>query len=379
MKITIQKQQLSEAVQFVSKAVSTKTTIPILTGIKIVTDRKGVTFTASDSDISIQYFVPVEKEDHVYVEIEREGSIVLPNRYFSEMVRKLPQDSVTITVEDRFSTMIQSGKAEFHLMGMDPEEFPRLPQIHEDRVFSIQSDLLKSMIRQTSFAVSTAETRPILTGILWSLQEGKLKFVATDSHRLAQREAMVEGSEELSFSNVVIPGKALNELGKIIHDNDQLIDIVVTDNQVLIKSGELLFYTRILDGTYPDTSRLIPHSGKVKMIVKTKSLLDSIERASLIAKDSLKNIVRLETKAADMIEISSNAPEIGKVSEEIVVDGLEGEELKIAFNAKFMIDALRAMDSESVEIQFTGAMSPFIIRPIEHPWVLQLILPIRTY
>ncbi len=379
MKITIQKQQLVEAVQYVSKAVSSKTTIPILTGIKMVTDRNGVTFIASDSDISIQYYVAVEKEDRVQIEIEREGSIVLPNRYFSDIVRKLPQNDVTITVEDRFATMIQSGKSEFHLMGMDPDEFPRLPQIHEDRVFSIQSDLLKSMIRQTAFAVSTSETRPVLTGILWTLETGKLRFVATDSIRLAVREAMVETNEKLSFNNVIIPGKALSELAKLLNDTNELIDIVVTDNQVLVKTGELQFYTRLLEGTYPDTSRIIPSSGKIKLIVKTKSLLDSIERASLIAKEGQNNIVKLVTKDSNLIEVSSNAAEIGKVSEEVIVEEMTNEELKISFNAKYMIDALRVMDCQTVEINFTGAMSPFVIKPIEHPWVLQLILPIRTY
>jgi DNA polymerase-3 subunit beta len=379
MKFVIEKEYFAEAISQVSKAVSARTTIPILTGIKMDLKSGGLTLTASDADISIQCFIPAEDGDKTIIDVQTEGSIVVPAKFFTEIVRKLPQYQVEIEVNDRYSTTIRSGPSEFNLNGLDPEEFPKLPQIAEDQVFSISSSLLRSMIRQTAFAVSTTETRPVLTGVLWTVQEGRFKMVATDSHRLATREALVEANDLLSLQNVVVPGKSLSELSKILQDDNQIIDIVVTDNQILVKSNNVLFYSRLLDGTYPDTSRIIPQSNKTEMVVPAKLFLESIERASLLAKDGKSNIVKLATLGQNNIEISSNTPEIGRVTEHVEASMVNGEELKISFNAKYMIDVIKAIDSSEILIGFTGAMSPFIIKPVENDWMLHLILPVRTY
>lgn len=378
MEFTIQRDQLTHAIGAVSKAVSSRTTIPILTGIKIVAHEEGIILTASDSDISIEQYIPAESGEHQWIDNITPGSIVLPSRFLGEIVRKLPGEKVTISVHDRFVTTISSGRSQFNLNGMNAEDYPRLPQIEEDRVLSIPSDLLKTMIRQTVFAVSTTETRPILTGVMWSLENGNLTFVATDSHRLTTRKATVESATGLSFQNIVIPGKSLLELSKILSDDDKLVDIVITDNQILVKVNHILFYSRILDGTYPDTSRIIPQNMKTEIILSTKEFLGAIERASLLARDGKNNVVRLFTRPDGVVEISSNIPEVGTVTEEIVPSSTEGEDVKISFNAKYMIDALRAVDSAEIRIGFTGAMSPFIIRPTDHDWILHLILPVRT-
>jgi DNA polymerase-3 subunit beta len=378
MEFTIQRDQLTQAINTVSKAVSSRTTIPILTGIKIVAHEDGVTLTASDSDVSIEQYIPMESGEHQWIENITPGSVVLPSRFFGEIVRKLPGEQVTISVNDRFVTTISSGRSEFNLNGMNAEDYPRLPQIEEDKVLSLPADLLKTMIRQTVFAVATTETRPILTGVMWSLKDGHLSFVATDSHRLTTRKAAVESAAGLEFDNVVIPGKSLIELSKILSDDDQLVDLVITDNQILVKVQHVLFYSRILDGTYPDTSRIIPQNMKTEMILSTKEFLGAIERASLLARDGKNNVVRLFTRPDGVVEISSNTPEVGKVMEEIVPSSLDGEDVKISFNAKYMIDALRAVDSTEIRINFTGAMSPFVIRPTDHEWILHLILPVRT-
>ncbi|BAU26270.1 DNA polymerase-3 subunit beta [Aneurinibacillus soli] len=378
MEFTIQRDQFTHAINTVSKAVSSRTTIPILTGIKIVAHEDGIILTASDSDISIEQYIPAESGEHQWIENITPGSIVLPSRFLGEIVRKLPGEQVTISVHDRFVTTISSGRSQFNLNGMNAEDYPRLPQIEENQVLSMPADLLKTMIRQTVFAVATTETRPILTGVMWSLENGELTFVATDSHRLTTRKATVESAAGLSFHNVVIPGKSLLELSKILSDDDKLVDIVITDNQILAKVNQILFYSRILDGTYPDTSRIIPQNMKTEMILSTKEFLGAIERASLLARDGKNNVVRLFTRPDGVIEISSNIPEVGTVTEEIVPSSTEGEDVKISFNAKYMIDSLRVVDSTEIRIGFTGAMSPFIIRPTDHDWILHLILPVRT-
>jgi len=379
MQITVQRDKLSTAVSHVSKAVSSRTTIPILTGIKLRADEEGLTLTASDSDISIEVLIPLEEAGEWGVTVHQPGSVVLTARIFSEIVRKLPGNEIHIQVDDRLATSIRSGQAEFTINGMNASEFPQLPLLEEERVFSMPSDLLKAMIRQTGFAVSTSEMRPILTGIMWSLEQGQLKFVATDSHRLASRTAMVECLDELYFHNVVVPGKSCNELVKILEDGQNPVDIVVAENQILVKSNHILFYSRLLEGTYPDTTRIIPQNSKTEVVVNTKEFLQSIERASLLSREGKTNVVRLATLPDGHVEITSNAPEIGRVTELVAPASMQGEELKISFNAKYMMDALRSIDSTEICASFSGPMSPFVIRPTDHDWMLHLILPVRTY
>ncbi|HHY74939.1 MAG TPA: DNA polymerase III subunit beta [Bacillus bacterium] len=379
MQITIQQNKLVQAVNDVMKAVSSKTTIQILTGIKITTTEDGVTLTGSDSDISIESFIPAIEEGYQHVDIKKTGSIVLQAKYFSEIVKKLPKETVDIEVEDNFSTKIISGSAEFNLIGLDPEEYPQLPKVSDNHAFQIPIDLLKQMTRQTVFAVSNSETRPILTGVNWRIENNELICVATDSHRLAMRKAPIESGELADFSSVVIPGKSLNELNKILEDKNELIDIVITGNQILFKTKYLLFFSRLLEGNYPDTSRLIPTDFKTEVIIAAKDFLQAIDRASLLAREGKNNVVKLTTYENGSVQISTVLPEVGKVEEYVQSESLTGDELKISFSAKYMMDALKTLDSTDIRISFTSAMRPFLIRPIDNDSILQLILPIRTY
>ncbi|WP_026695816.1 DNA polymerase III subunit beta [Peribacillus kribbensis] len=378
MRFIIQRDRLVQSVQDVMKAVTSRTTIPILTGIKITAADEGVTFTGSDSDISIESFIPTEEAGNEIVEIKERGSIVLQARFFSEIVKKLPLGTVEITVQNGFQTIIRSGKAEFNLIGLDAEEYPHLPQIEEENKFQIPADLLKTIIRQTVFAVSTSETRPILTGVNWKVENGRISCIATDSHRLAMRNAPLDGNLDGTYS-VVIPGKSLTELSKILDDTTDPVEIVITENQVLFKAEHLLFFSRLLEGNYPDTSRLIPTESKTEVVVNTKDFLQAIDRASLLAKEGRNNVVKLSTMDAGVLEISSNTPEIGKVSEEVQTEEVNGEELKISFSAKYMMDALKTLEGTEIKVNFTGAMRPFVIHSVNDENITQLILPVRTY
>ncbi|WP_239615397.1 DNA polymerase III subunit beta [Cohnella mopanensis] len=377
MKLTILRGELNDAIQHVSKAVASRTTIPILSGIKLDASLTGITLTASDTDISIQSFIPLETPNKTIATVTRSGSVVLTAKFFVEIIKKLPHEEVHIEVGERFQTLITSGATEIQLVGLDPEEFPVLPTVQEDQVVSIPGDLLRDMIRQTVFAVTTNESTPILTGVLWNLNDGVYKFVATDRHRLASRSAPVE-LYDVRFSNIVISGKTLNELAKIVPDQNVMVDIVVAENQVLFKLGNVLFYSRMLDGTYPDTSKIIPQSFKTELVLNTKSLSDSIDRAYLLSREEKTNIVRLVTTDNGGIEISSSSSELGKVTEQLNVIQMRGEPLKIAFNSKYMLDVLKVIDSEELFIGFNGAMSPIIIKPNDHENSLHLILPYRT-
>lgn len=378
MKFDVMRDSLLEGLNDVMKAVSSKTTVPILTGLKLEVTEKGLYLTGSDSDITIQTFIPIEKDGEQIIRVIETGSIVLQARMFNEIVRKLPTNDVEIEVTNQFQTHIRSGKSEFNLIGLDASEYPLLPEIEEDRQFFIPSDLLKSIIKETVFAVSTSESRPVLTGVNWQVKDGELHCIATDSHRLAKRKTALKDLLDEEYS-VVIPGKSLNELNKILEETSSEVAIVMTQQQILFKTGDVLFYSRLLEGNYPDTSRLIPSEYKTTILVNGKSLLQAIDRASLLAREERNNVVRFSTIGQSFVEVSSNSPEIGNVEEQIQAESIEGEELKISFSAKYMMDALKAIDGQDVNILFSGAMRPFVLKSVHDDSILQLILPVRTY
>jgi DNA polymerase-3 subunit beta len=378
MKFEIMRDRLLDGLNDVTKAISSKTTIPILTGIKIDVTDNGVLLTGSDADITIQTFIPAEEDGNQIINIVETGSIVLQARMFNEIVRKLPTNDVEIEVKNELQTHIRSGKTEFHLIGSDASEYPLLPEISTENRFEIPADLLKSVIRETVFAVAASESRPVLTGVNWNIENDELICVATDSHRLARRKVKLENLPN-GIESVVIPGKSLNELNKILGETSNPVEITMSNQQILFKTDHVLFFSRLLEGNYPDTSRLIPNEFKTNIKLDGKTFLQAIDRASLVAREDRNNVVRFETLEDDAVKISSNSPEIGKVEEQIPVESIEGEELVISFSAKYMMEALKAIDGQEVIIQFTGAMRPFILRSVHDDSILQLILPVRTY
>ncbi|MFD2117395.1 DNA polymerase III subunit beta [Paenibacillus yanchengensis] len=378
MKLTINRNYLNDAIQQVSKAVSSRPAMPILGGIKIDVTHQVIVLTASDTDISIQSFIPIEQDQMIVATIHEPGNIILPAKVFVEMIKKLPADQVSIEVEDHFRTTIRSGSTEIQMVGFDPEEFPLLPAIDQNEIIQIPGDLLKTMIRQTIFSASTSEQTPVLTGVLWNLKDNVLKFVSTDRHRLASRTAAITAPDQYQFNHIVIAAKTLSELSRLIPDQNTMIDIVVAENQVLFKVDNILFYTRILDGTYPDTSKIIPQTYETEMVIDTKSLLEAIDRAYLMSREEKTNIVRFMTIDEHTVEISSSSTELGKVTEQQKVQSYKGEPLKIAFNSKYMIDVLKVVDSEQIFIGFSGTMRPIIIKPLDHDYNTYIILPYRT-
>lgn len=377
MKFEINRTHLLNGLSDVMKAISHKVTLPILTGIKIELEEQGVTMTGSDSDITICSFIPTEEDGELIIETFEKGSIVVQARYFSDIVRKLPTDTVLLEVINEQDVIIRSGRSEFKLIGSKADEYPILPNMEKDIQFTIATPLLKSIIRETGFAVSTQETRPVLTGVNWVKKEDALYCIATDSHRLARRITALDDLPEGEFQ-AVIPGKSLQELNKII-DKEESVDILFTEQQVLFKTERILFYSRLLEGTYPDTTRLIPTEYQTSIVLKSKEFLQAIDRASLLARDERNNIVRLVTTDQSTVELTSNSPEVGKVEEIVAATSIEGEALQISFSAKYMMDALRAIESEEIVIHFTGVMRPFILKAVDSEAVLQLILPVRTY
>ena len=375
MKLTLNRTELMQELQTVQRAISTKTTIPILTGVKLSLSEKGLTMTGSNADISIETFLSVENEK-AQMQIEKTGAIVLQARFFSEIVRRLPESTLTLEVLDNNQVAITSGKANFTVNGLDADSYPHLPVVESQDSIEIPAHVLNKVVSETVFAVSQHESRPILTGVHFVLENQKLLAVATDSHRLSQRVIPLE-SGETAF-NIVIPGKSLTELSRSLTDEEEAIQISIMDNQVLFQTKTMKFYSRLLEGTYPDTNRLIPSSFNTEIEFSVPELLQAIERASLLSHEGRNNIVRLAI-SEEAVVLYGNSPEIGKVEEDLSFEKVTGDPLEISFNPDYMKAALRAFGVTSIVIRFISAIRPFTLAPTESKGsLIQLITPVRT-
>ncbi|HJE27477.1 DNA polymerase III subunit beta [Limosilactobacillus pontis] len=380
MKFTINRPAFISQLNNVLRAISSKTTIPILTGLKMVVDKERIVLTGSNSDITIESVIEASNADYDLT-VEDPGAIVLPARFFSEIVKKLPDKQVTIEVTSGFQADITSGTAKFQINGQDAENFPHLPEVETNRTITLPNDVLKEVIRQTVIAVSKQESRPILAGIHITLHDGLLTAVATDSHRLAQRKVTLNDVDNGIDFDVIIPGKSMNELSGMISDVDEDVQVQVTENQILFIFGNTHFYSRLLEGNYPETSQLIPDTADTTVELDAGTFLASIERASLLSHESRNDVVKLTLKPDEnLVRISSDSPDIGTVEEEVATTSLDGNDLEISFNPNYMKDALRSFGQTTVKIAFTSPLRPFTLVPTEDGEnFVHLITPVRTF
>ena len=361
----------------VQRVISTKTAIEILTGLKLDLTDDGLTLIGSNADITIQTQLPVTAST-ADLTIESTGSIVLPARFFSEIVKKLPEKTMKVTVNDRYQATITSGSASFTINGLDAVNYPHLPEIDTAEQLTIAGDVLKQIISQTVIAVSRQESRPMLTGIHVTIHNGELLAVATDSHRLSQRKITLTDAPEVDY-DIIVPGDAFRELSRMIDDNEQL-HLRVAENQILFTWGTTAFYSRLLDGMYPETSRLIPQDSSTQVEFNAGVLLQAIERASLLSHAGQNNVVKLELDTdAQRATLSGNSPEVGNVEEELQFSSLSGEGIAISFNPDYMKDALRSFGQATIKLAFTQPLRPFTLVPSDDQGdFIQLITPVRT-
>lgn len=380
MNFTINRSAFISQLNNVLRAISSKTTIPILTGLKMVVNEDNIVLTGSNSDITIESVINANDADNDLT-IEETGAIVLPARFFSDIVKKLPDKKVTIEVTSGFQADITSGSAKFQINGQDAENFPHLPEIETNKSVTLPNDILKEVIRQTVIAVSKQESRPILAGVHMTLKDGVLTAVATDSHRLAQRKVVLENIDNGIDFDVIIPGKSMEELSGMISDVHEDVQMQVTENQVLFIFGNTHFYSRLLEGNYPETSQLIPQSADTTVELEAGTFLSSIERASLLSHESRNDVVKLSLKPSEnLVRISGDSPDIGTVEEEVVTSALDGNDLEISFNPNYMKDALRSFGQATIKISFTSPLRPFTLVPTEDQEnFVHLITPVRTF
>lgn len=371
MKFIIKKNILLENLLNTAKAISSKNLIPILTGIKFELNDEGLYLSASDSDISIRTFIEKSK----ITEVIQTGSVVISGKYIVEIIRKLPDTDITIEVIDGYNMIIQTTGSEFNLNGIDPNDFPNLDLEETKNPIFLNPVVFKNIVNQTFFATSLSETRPLLTGINFKLSGDLLEVLATDSYRLARKQIKLKDKYENDF-DLVIPGKNLVELSRMLEDEKENVYMHIFNNKVLFKYKNIVFLSRLIGGTYPVSSNIIPNDFKIDVECNYSVLFDMIDRASLLTSDKDKNTIKLVLKNRELT-ISSNSPEIGKVEEKVSIEN--DANISISFSSKYMLEAIKSFNTEKIHMLMNDDNSPIIVKSDEETSLIQLVLPIKTY
>lgn len=372
MKFTIEKNILLENLSNVVKAISTKNIIPILNGVKFELNEEGLFLTASDSELTIRAFI----EKKAITNVENEGSIIIQSKYILDIIRKMPSDLINFELMDGLKIKISSDNSQYDLNCLDPKEYPSLKLEESKNPITIKGNTFKNIINQTAFAISTQELRPLLTGLNFKIVGDVLECIATDSYRLAKKNIKLDIPSEEEI-NIVIPGKNIMELDKIIQE-DENVEMHIFTNKVLFKYKNIIFQSNLLSGTYPNTSNLIPSDFAIIVNTNLNNYYSAIDRAALLTQSKDKNIVKMRIKNSQMI-INSYASEIGKVEEKLDIETKDDANIDISFSAKYMLDALKTMKDEEILILLNGEVKPIVIKSMTDESLIQLILPIKTY
>ncbi|MED2128787.1 DNA polymerase III subunit beta [Bacillus thuringiensis] len=376
MEFIVNHKQFTQALSEVNKAISTKSLIPILSGIKITADQSGITLIASNSNIFIEKFIPVSIEDEKIATILKAGTIVVPAKYFIEIIKKMPSD-IAIKSKNEQIIKIQSEEITLSLNGFPADEFPNVPLIDNHAEIKVETEQLIEVFKQTVFAVAKNESRPVLTGVHIELSNNKFICAATDSHRLAIRETRLSSDVK---ANCIVPSATISELLKLMNSNSEFVYIYLSESHIIFTLGTTTLYSRLIEGKYPNISNLIPNDFKTIINIDRKKILQGVDRSSLLASEWANNNVNLEIINESTIKISSNASQIGQISETQQIDAIQGEkQLNISFDGRFMVDALRAIKKETITLSFGGSMRPILIEAGEQSAAIHLISPVRAY
>lgn len=366
MKLMCGKETLLNFINIVNKAVSSRTTLPILECILLTADQRGFTMTANNLELGIQT-APIDAD------VLEKGEIAIEAKIFHEIIRRLNGDTVTLETDEKNSITITGGTSRFTIMGQSGDDFPALPDVAQEEAYTLGQNELRNLIRQTIFSISQKSTKQILTGELFEMKENALQVVSIDGYRISFRKSPLE--HDFTEKSVVVPGKTLTELTKILsQEEEDKVHLYFTDKHVLFDLGMATMVSRLLEGEYVSYENNFTEDFKTKIIIDTNELIQALERASLVSRDNRKTPVRLELKP-NVLVITARS-DMGTAYEE-VPNETDGDEMQIAFNPRYLIEALRAIDDEKVAIRFTGSLSPCTIVPLEGKAYQYLILPLR--
>ncbi|MEI5908224.1 DNA polymerase III subunit beta [Bacillus spongiae] len=377
MEFIVNNDFFKKAILEMSKVVSPKAPLPILTGIKIVAMKDCVTLIGSNSDIVIEKVLRNTISRVKVVDVYKTGSTVVSAKLLHDIVKKFPRN-IRLTANDDHLVTMESDEIITTLNGFNPDEYPPLPKVAHDHYVSVPSKDLLDIAKQTVFAVSKNEAKPILTGVHLAFQKNYLSCVATDSHRLSFRKLKITSNLQRSC---IVPSKAFRELITIIgSDSTTPIDIVITDHNVVFKSLFTTLYSRLIEGNYPSVSGLLQQEHKTIMTLNTTKLLNGVDRACIFASERRNHTIHFEVKGNSNFIISSNSTEVGKIEETQKLNSISGEtELNISLDGSFLIDTLKVIKEEEVRLSFSGSMRPVLIEPVGNDLHTYLISPVRSY
>ena len=363
MKISCLRTDLANAVSNVSRAVSTKAAIPALEGVLI---------KAYDNKLNISgYNLEIGITTDIEATIQSEGEIVVSAKLFLDIVRRLPEEIVMIETDDRMVTYITCGHVDYQIVGMSSVEYPDLPSFEQTDGITVNSKILREMIRQTVYAVSENTAKPIYTGSLFEIENDNFRIVAVDGYRMAIRNENVDSESKTSF---VVPGKTQQEVLKLLTDDEENVEIIIGQRHITFKVRNYRVISRLIEGTFLDYNTTIPKEAKTEIVMNTRSIIDAIERMSLLNNDRVQSPVRC-IFADDEIKLSC-ASAVGKASDVLSVP-IIGDSVEIGFNNRYMLDALKNTDTDEIKLILNGPTAPMIIKPVKGDAFLCFVLPMR--
>ena len=363
MKFTVNKKDIAEAVSNIQRAVSTKTSIPALEGILLTAQDTTLELCAYDMELGITTVIPAQ--------VSEPGKSVLSAKIFSDIVRRSPAETLTIAVDEKNMATLESGYSRFTIIGIPAAEFPELPRLSDATQITLPANLLKSMIRQTLFAVAESDAKPIHQGSLFNLEQGMLDVVSVDGYRLAVRSEPVDYPDELSF---VVPGKTLGEILKLLKDTDDPVELAAGRRHILFTIDNYTVISSLLEGEFLNYKAAIPPESQTEVILKAREAIDSVERVSLLITDRLKSPVRC-LFADNEVKLNCTTS-MGRASDQIDVE-MTGQSVEIGFNNRYLLEALRNTECDEVKVQLGGPLSPMMVVPKEGNSFLFLVLPVR--
>ena len=376
MKFTITNSIFTAIVSELHKICSNKTLLPILSGIKIEANKDGIVLTGGNAEVFIEKKIPLHINGETVVEVHEVGSVVVLSKHFMNLLKKLPDD-IEISSDDMQLVHIKSGTIVTRMNGMAAGDYPNLPEIKILHTVTVDFTSLREVIKQTIFAVSKSEAKPVLTGVHMEFEKNKLICTATDSHRLSRKEIPITFNE--GAHSVVVPSKSLTELIHLKEISSATVHISIANHMIVFATENTILYSVLIEGNYPNTQTLIPTEFVTKITMNTKTLIAGIDRACVFSEEWKHNNVQLALLENDTLKITTNSAGIGVIEEQqsiSKVDGVPG--VDITFDGRFFLEALRGIQEEQVNISFCGTMKPAVIEPENDTSYVQLISPLRT-
>jgi len=363
MKFTVNRDAMLDGIAKVQSIVSTKTTLPILSNIHIEAVKGKLQLTATDLEVTVR--------TEVDADVGKKGTTTLPAKRIFSVVRELPSHDIEIEIDDKHNASIKCGGSFFKIVGIDPKDFPPLPELDTSHSYSLDQVTFKDMLRKTIYASSTDETRYILNGALMAFKDGKLSLVATDGRRLAMVEQEVDFPVNAE-ADYVVPAKTINELIRTLGENEP-IKIRTADNQVAFEFEHMLVISKLIDGSFPNYKQVIPSQCEERVTIEREGLLQSVRRAALVTSEQSNSIKLCFEK--NRLEIVTETPDVGEAREKIPIK-YGGNNVAISFNPEYLVDALKVLETDEIYFELSDELSPGVIKA-DHPF-LYVIMPLRT-